>query len=256
MNVVIIEDEVEVAWELQNIIKKVRPNFIVKALLDSVEGAVDWFLQNPAPDLIFSDIQLGDGLAFKIYKKIQVKCPVIFCTAFDQYAIEAFKNNGIDYLLKPVKEQDLEASLKKIMLFKQTVSPQIDNDYFLKVLQQIEFSSKKYKSTFLVSFRDRLIPLPISEVKLFYKEQDKLHLYTGNGKLYHLNETLDQLETQIDPHLFYRANRQYLVAFHSIKEVEHHEDRKLLIKLNSGYTEPIIVSKARSSDFIKWMGER
>ena len=255
MTIVIIEDEVQTAWEIRQSIEKLRPEFSVAAVLDSVETALNWFAVNDFPDLIFSDIQLGDGLAFEIYRKIRIPCPVIFCTAYDEYAMLAFKNNGVDYLLKPVTEKELENSLKKIELFKQTVGEKFDDSIFRKALQEIA-AAKNYKTTFLIPYRDKLIPVSTSEIRLFCILNDAVVLYTTDDKHYQLSQTLDQLEEQLDPKLFYRANRQHIIAFHAVKEVEHASERKLSVTLSVKGTEPVIVSKAKASGFIKWMENR
>ena len=256
MNVVIIEDEVQTAWDLQQSIERLRPGFVVKMVLDSVESGHEWFLENPQPDLIFSDIQLGDGMAFDIFNRIELTCPVIFCTAYDEYAIQAFRNNGIDYLLKPVDERMLEKSLAKIDLLKKTTSNAYDSSVIYKVLKDLEQNTKNYKSSFLVPYRDKLIPVPIEDICFFRIENERLQLHASDNIVYFINYKLDYLQTIVDPKLFYRANRQILLAYSAIKEVEHYYDRKLLIHLYVENNEPVIVSKGRAADFIKWMESR
>jgi DNA-binding LytR/AlgR family response regulator len=256
MNIVIIEDEVQTALDLRDSIEMLHTEFKVKAILDTVETALEWFSHNEQPDLIFSDIQLGDGLAFDIFKNVEIRCPVIFCTAYDEYAIEAFRNNGIDYLLKPVDERQLEKSLAKIDLLKKSVSKQYDFELLTQLLRELEGNTKNYKSTFLVSYRDKMIPININEITLFSSHNDITQLHTKDNKQYQLNYSLEHLEKIIDPKLFYRANRQTLLAYSAIKEVEHHFDRKLLIKLVQANAESISVSKAKAPDFLKWIENR
>lgn len=252
MNIVIIEDEVQIAWDLQNSIQQLQPGSKVVATLDSVEAGLEWFSNNPQPDLIFSDIQLGDGLAFEIFQQVKLTCPVIFCTAYDEYALRAFENNGVDYLLKPIRQESLKKSLDKFNLFK---NPKTNNNSLLlqNLMDEITKNFKSYKSTFLVSFRDKMIPVNSNEILFFKITDDAVELCTKSNDRYRLSWSLDHIETMVDPKMFYRANRQYLIAHHAIKEVENYFDRKLLIKIDPLNPEPIIVSKAKSADLLKWL---
>jgi|SRR5690242_16869971 len=252
MNIVIIEDEVQTAWDLQNSIQLLQPGCNVVASLDSVEAGLEWFGQNGQPDLIFSDIQLGDGLAFEILQEVKLTCPVIFCTAYDEYALRAFQNNGVDYLLKPIQQEALKKSLDKFNLFK---NPKTNyNDSMLQdLMSAITKNFKSYKSTFLVSFRDKMIPVNCNDILFFKVTDDAVELCTTSNNRYRLPYSLDHIESMVDPKLFYRANRQYLIASHAIKEVENYFDRKLLIKCDALNPESIIVSKAKSADLLRWL---
>lgn len=255
MDILIIEDEIQTARDLKNSIYALQPDFKVVAIIDSVEAGLDWFNNNPQPDLVFSDIQLGDGLAFEIFQQMQVACPIIFYTAYDQYAIQAFQNNGIDYLLKPVKEELLKKSLDKINLFK---SPKniYDAAFITQLLKEISGNITSYKSNFLVSYREKMIPINIADVLFFRIIDDSVELNTKNNQQYRLSYSLDYIESVVDPKSFYRANRQYLIAYSAIKEVENYFDRKLLIRLVTSHPEPVIVSKAKSSDLLRWLEAR
>ena len=252
MKIVIIEDEVQAAWDLQNSLQQLQPHCQVLATLDSVEAGLEWFSHNEQPDLIFSDIQLGDGLAFEIFQEIKLTCPVIFCTAYDEYALKAFQNNGVDYLLKPIKQESLEKSLDKFNLFK---NPKNNNNALLiqDLIEEITKNLKSYKSTFLVSFRDKMIPVNSNDIIFFKVTDDAVELCTKSNDRYRLPYSLDHVESMVDPKLFYRANRQYLIAYHAIKEVENYFDRKLLIKIAHTNVEPIVVSKGKSADILKWL---
>jgi len=252
MKIVIIEDEVQTAWDLQNSIQQLQPDFEVVATLDSVEAGLEWFNQNEQPDLIFSDIQLGDGLAFEILQEVNLTCPVIFCTAYDEYALRAFQNNGVDYLLKPIKQESLKKSLDKFNLFK---NPKTKNNSSILqgLMEEITKNFKSYKSTFLVSFRDKMIPVKTDDILFFKITDDTVELYTNSNNRYRLPWSLDQIETMVDPRLFYRANRQYLIAYQAVKEVENYFDRKLLIKIDQLNSEPIIISKGKAADLLKWL---
>ena len=256
MNILIIEDEIQTALDLKETINVIRPDFDIVAVLDSVESALAWFEKNPSPDLIFSDIQLGDGLAFEIYHQVKINCPVIFCTAYDEYAIEAFRNNGIDYLLKPVTNESLKNSIAKTELFSRSEVAKMNVHQLLQEFREMSLKNKKFKINYLVPYRDKLIPLSISEISLFTIQEEGVQLYTSDGRNYHLNQTLDKIEMNTDPYLFYRANRQHLIAFSSIREIEHASDRKLLVKHSVKNKEPIIISKAKASNFLRWMENR
>lgn len=253
MNIVIIEDEVQTAWDLQNSIQALQPDYKVIAVIDSVETGIEWFNNNQQPDIIFSDIQLGDGLAFEILQQVQLTCPVIFCTAYDEYALRAFQNNGIDYLLKPVKEELLKKSFNKINFLKTLSKNVYDNSLLNKLIKEITENSQAYKSTFLVSYREKMIPVSIGDIIFFRIVNDTVELSTNSNQQYRLSYSLDYIESIVDPKLFYRANRQYLLAYKAIKEVENYFDRKLLIRLAQLNAEPVIVSKAKSSDLLKWL---
>ena len=232
--------------------QQLQPNYNVVATLDSGDSFFLWFSHNEQPDLIFSDIRLGDGLAFEILKQVNLTCPVIFCTAYDEYALTAFQNNGVDYLLKPIKQESLKKSLDKFNLFK---NPKNNNSSLLlqDLIAEITKNFKSYKSTFLVSFRDKMIPVNSKDIIYFKITDDAVELCTKSNDRYRLPNSLDHIESMVDPKLFYRANRQYLIAYHAIKEVENYFDRKLLIKIAQPDAEPIVVSKAKSTELLKWL---
>lgn len=252
MNIVIIEDEVQAAWDLQNSIESLQPDFKVIKIIDSVEAGIEWFKNNSQPDLVFSDIQLGDGLAFEILQHAALHCPVIFCTAYDEYAIRAFQHNGVDYLLKPIKEELLRKSLDKLNLFRDTLK-HINSSLLSELVKEIKGTGRSYTSAFLVTYREKIIPVNISDILFFRIVNDAVELTTKSSQQYRLNFTLDHIESVIDPKIFYRANRQYLIARDAIKAAEYYFDRKLLINLIQHNAEPVIVSKAKASDFLKWL---
>ena len=253
MNIVIIEDEVQTAWDLQNSIQALQPDYKVIAVIDSVETGIKWFSNNEQPDLIFSDIQLGDGLAFEILQQFQLTCPVVFCTAYDEYALKAFQNNGVDYLLKPVEEELLKKSFDKINILKTPSKNIYDSSLFSKLIKEITENIQSYKSTFLVSYRDKMIPVNVSDIIFFRIIADAVELSTNSNQQYRLSYSLDYIESIVDPKFFFRANRQYLLAYKAIKEVENYYDRKLLIRLANVNAEPVIVSKAKSSELLTWL---
>lgn len=255
MNVIIIEDEAQSAWDIQHCIRKLRPDFAVNTILDSVETSVAWLLTHEHPDLIVSDIRLGDGLSFEIFKRIALECPVIFCTAYDEYAIQAFRSNGVAYVLKPINERVLEESLQKIESLARTFSRSVDTALIDSIRLAIEAKSK-YRSTLLVSFRNEMIPVRVEDVAFFSIEEDSTILHTVQGRKYRISETLEHLESSVDPKLFFRANRQYLVAHRALAKIEHFHARKLLLELSLPEVEPIIVSKAKATEFLLWVENR
>jgi DNA-binding LytR/AlgR family response regulator len=253
MNTLIIEDEIQTAWDIANCIETLRPNFKIVATLDSVETALDWLRRNPSPDLIISDIQLGDGLSFEIFKKVELKSPIIFCTAFNEYAIQAFESNGIDYILKPVNEKCLERSIAKLESIISYLAPRYDIANLERILQSLSERDNRYKNSFLVPYRNQLIPVEVQDVAFFKCQEGSTELFTRNGHRYSFTKSLDSIEAQLDPRHFYRANRQYIVAYKSVRHIEHYDDRKLLLELDAVANEQIIISKARASEFLAWM---
>lgn len=256
MTIVIIEDEVHTAWDIQNCIKTLRPGCQVLAVLDSIETSVEWFLNHPHPDLVISDIQLGDGLAFEIFQKIKLTCPVIFCTAYDEFAIQAFQSNGIDYILKPVNENLFEASLQKLESIARLFAPKYNKEIMEKLLGTFQSGVHRYKTSFLIHFRNQLIPVATESILLFRVCHDTTEIFVRDGRKFQLYKPLDSIESQVDPRRFYRANRQTLLAFEAIHRIEHYDDRKLLVRLNGVASEPVVVSKAKSAAFLAWVEER
>ena len=256
MNIVIIEDETQTARDIAATLSVIRPAYRVLANLDSIEQAVDWFTQHISPDLVISDIHLGDGLAFSIFKKIDLRCPIIFCTAYNEYAMQAFATNGIDYILKPVTDKALERSLLKVETMIQSLAPRYNIDHLEKLILDMYKRSEKFKTSFLVSFRNQLIPIQTDEVALFKIETDSTVLYTRQGQKYSIAKSLDALESQLDPSNFRRANRQYIVSFQAVSQIEYYDERKLRVKLKGFPTEEIVVSKQKATEFIHWMEDR
>lgn len=264
MNILIIEDEYITAEELERDIQECAPDARILARLESVEDALSFLKTETAPDLIFSDIQLADGLSFEIFEQIAPPCPVIFCTAFDEYAIRAFQNNGIDYILKPFNRQSIVASLTKFQNLKQHFQDQkplseqkIDkpfNEQLQKLLAELRPTS--HRSNFLVQHRGKYMPVSTNDIAFFCTEYDNVWLTKMNGEKYTTNQTLDDLEKTLDTVQFYRANRQFIVNFDAVKEFEPHFNRKLSVKLNIPTPTPLLISKEKSTQFIRWMEHR
>lgn len=250
MNVLIIEDERKAADELKTLIASNRANWVVVDVLMSVEESLEWFAKNKMPDLIFSDIQLADGVSFEIFEKTTITCPIIFSTAFDEYAIKAFEANGFDYLLKPIDKTKLKKALDKldslsIFFTAKAASPDLNN-----LLTQIKYSSAK---TLLVSQGEKIIPVKYADVAFFFYDEGLIALKLFDGRAYRLVKSLEEIEAAIDPSVFYRANRQFIINRAAVSEIEYYFARKLLVKLSKPAPEKIIVSKAKASDFRRWL---
>lgn len=254
ISILIVEDEIKTAKALKISIEAAPISTNVVGIVQSVMSAVKWLDTNTTPDLIFSDIQLADGLSFEIYKQREVQCPIIFCTAFDEYAIEAFTTNGIDYLLKPVDEYKLNKSLEKFNklkdLFGNTDSNTSDKAALNALLSQF---NTNYKKTILVHFQGKMIPLKIEDVAYIQYELGNVYLITIENKKYAVNQTLDEFETTLNPVQFFRANRQFIVNRDAIATMENYFSRRMILKLNLQTSEPVIVSKIKSPQLMRWL---
>lgn len=251
MRILIIEDEDPAAKRLQKMLKEIEPGIIIADQIVSVSSAIKWFASNSTPDLIISDIQLSDGLSFEIFKTIDLACPIIFTTAYDQYAIEAFKVNSIDYLLKPIKKEDLEKAVSKFKKLS-TTTPAIDIN---KLLQSINPSGTEYKKRFVVRYGEHIKTIDIEEVVYFYTEDKVTFLCTKDGRRFVIDYNLDTLDSSLDPATFFRINRQYIIGIHSIAEMFAYTKSRVLIKLNPAAKHETIVSTERSADFKHWLGD-
>lgn len=250
MNVIIIEDENRTARDLKKMLEGLDDDIVVLAVLPSVTSAITWFHGNPSPDLIFSDIQLGDGLSFEIFKEIQTAAPVIFCTAFDQYAIQAFTANGIDYLLKPLEEEMLERSLKKYYSLKGSFA---ESNYRKDLNKAIEQVNGAYKQIILVHDREKMIPVKTAEICYVYAANGLVMIRTKNNGEFLVRHTMEQLEAMLNPELFFKTNRQFILNRNEIINIEHYFNRRLLIKTECKTPEPIVVSRLKAADFIRWI---
>ncbi|MFV0605430.1 MAG: LytR/AlgR family response regulator transcription factor [Niabella sp.] len=252
MNIVIVEDERLTAEDLSDIIKEVNPQVTIQKILSSVKDAVSYFRSNPLPDLIFSDIQLGDGLSFEIYKQVHIKVPIIFCTAYDDYALNAFKANGIHYILKPFDENAIVEAFEKFQQLKSVFS--INEQSLEKVLEALNVQTRdELPSSLLVYQQDKVIPIKFDDIALFFIKNNVSHLKTFNGKTYYVNKSLDEIQ-QLTGDGFYRANRQFVLNRNVIKEVRYTNSRKVEILLNIDFDNTILVSKEKMTDFLNWLG--
>jgi DNA-binding LytR/AlgR family response regulator len=249
MKVIIIEDEKPAAEKLLKAIRKADPSIEVEAVLPSVEDAVSWLQQHPLPDLLFMDIQLGDGLSFSIFDKIPVNSPVIFCTAFDEYWQEAFEHNSIDYLLKPVKQEKLEAALKKYDKLKQ---------HFATSFRQLQQwreqpGTTNYKQRFLVKRGSDYVSVKTSDIAYFYATHKLVCMVDQKNQKFILDLSLADIEKQLDPSQFYRVNRKYIVQLSAIKKIKTYPKSKLQLEVDPPVSDEIIISQENVTAFKEWM---
>ncbi len=244
-NILVIEDESLAAGWLKNQIETLAPDFKVMQIIDSVESAV-LFLQQNNPDLIFCDIHLADGISFSIFEQVKINIPVIFTTAFDQYAIKAFQVNSIDYLLKPIETAALQQAIQKYRL---RVQPAGD----LTALLQSLSAQAKYQERFLVQAGQKLKSIPTTSIAYFFAENKLNFLCDSDGKTFMVDQSLDKLEPQLDPDTFFRINRQFIVSYGAIKEMHQYSKSRVKIILTPPASQETIVSAERSAAFKAWL---
>jgi DNA-binding LytR/AlgR family response regulator len=252
MNVVIIEDEHLTAERIKTLLFEIDPTITVMDILDSVKSSVQWFKQNEKPDLVFMDIQLADGLSFDIFKQVEIEYPVIFLTAYQEYAIKAFKVNSVDYLLKPVTEEDLRSALTKYRHYfsKQQSFPVIDGDLLSSIKQMI---NKSHKSRFMVRVGDRIRSVDVESILYFYSLQKGTYMHTTDNRNYVVDFTLDALSEMLDPALFHRINRRYIISHGSIADLITISASKLKVILLHANDADIYISRDRLAEFKEWL---
>lgn len=248
MRILIIEDEKPAANRLGKLLQVHFPEAELIGNLDTVSRAVRWFEENATPDLIFCDIQLADGISFEIFEKVNVSSPIIFTTAFDQYAIRAFQVNAIDYLLKPIDPKDLERAVEKFR--SRSIQPSLDLNLLKTLIQPQE---KSYKSRFLVRFGEKIQSVPMEEIAFFFSEERVTFLQTHAGKKYVLDSTLEHVEAQVDPAIFFRLNRKYLSHVDAIEEVLTYSNSRLKVFLRNCTDSDILVSREKVTELKNWL---
>jgi two-component system LytT family response regulator len=247
MNVIIIEDEKPAVEKLRKSITKSDTSIQILATPQSIAEAKDWLKQNPSPDLIFMDIELGDGLSFKLFEEVSIKCPVIFTTAYDEYWQQAFEHNSIDYLLKPVNQGKLDAALLKYARLREHFNSNMQG--LLNWQQQ----STKAKSRFLVKRGADYVSIKTEEIAYFYASHKIVCMVNNQGQKFILDESLAELESQLDPSSFYRLNRKYLVNVNAIKRIKSFPKSKLQVELAPAVEEEIVIAQENVSAFKEWM---
>ena len=251
MKILIIEDEKPAARLLQRKIEKL--GYIIAVLLHSVEESLEWFQSNPHPDLIFLDIQLSDGLSFEIFEKIDIKSAVIFTTAYDEYALRAFKLNSIDYLLKPIDQEELASAISKFKnQFQNNGISSLDFEAIKRML--VNPVQKEFRKRFSVKIGQQLKVIDVTEIECLYSENKGTYIHTVDNRDYLIDASLEVVESELDPTHFYRVSRKFIVSMQSIKAIQVYSNSRLKISLPTYTSEEVIVARERVSDFKAWLG--
>jgi DNA-binding LytR/AlgR family response regulator len=247
MKVLIVEDETVAYENLVDIIAEIDPSIEIMGNTESISQTVDWLQTNPAPDLILMDVHLSDGSAFAIFQNMTVEIPIIFTTAYDEYALEAFKVNSIDYLLKPIKAEELERAFAKFSKL-----THVEIMQYLTQMGRLN-GLARYKDKILVPYKDRLLPVSLKDVSCFYTTNKSTSIYLKTGESYAYSKTLEQILTTLDPASFIRANKQFVIARDSVKNITIWFDSRLLVTLDIETPERIYISKNKASEFKSWI---
>ncbi len=248
VRILLIEDELPAAKRLTKLITDTANDFEIVQLCDSIESSIQYLKSNKQPDLIFLDVQLGDGLSFEIFNEVDITCPIIFTTAYDEYVFRAFELNSIDYLMKPIHPDALAKSIEKFRKISQVIQP--DWQFITQLLDQ---ENNAYKQRFLVNVGSNLLTVPTSDAAYFYSIERSSFLVTRTGKTYSLDFSLDKIEGMLSPKEYFRVNRQYLVSLSAIKKILVLSKSKLKIALEPTSTEEVFVSNARAHEFRLWL---
>lgn len=253
MNVLIIEDEPLAVSRLRQLLLDADGSLQVAGVTDSIEASVAWLQENPKPDLILMDIELSDGQSFEIFDQVPVKSPVIFTTSYDEYAIQAFKVNSIDYLLKPVKPEDLQTAIEKLKNFSHHL-PGSAPAAIEHLLRQLRPQEKEYRDRFLVKSGQRYFSIHADDIAYFFYRNRVTFLKTWKQEVYYIDYILDELEEMLSPRIFFRANRQFLLHVKSVKEIHTELNNKLRLTLQPAIEDEVLVSRERAPEFKDWMG--
>lgn len=253
MRVIIIEDEQLTAKKLVSLLQELMPDAFVMSILQSVGESIEWFRNNLMPDLVFMDIHLADDLSFSIFDSVDITCPIIFTTAYDEYALRAFEVNSIDYLLKPVSRVSLQRALHKLKHFSTVYQPQDNSELIRKVADTILRGAGSYKSSLLVSVRDKLIPIRVNSIAYIYLEDKSAVAIQHDGTKCRIGGLLDEIMKQLDPSQFYRANRQFIVSKSAITDITTWFGNRVVVNLNIEVPERIVVSRTNVQELKKWL---
>lgn len=259
MNLLIIEDEELAVRKLTRLLQEVDSSLRVVGTAPSVRASVQWLDRHTRgqpdfPDLILMDIELADGQSFEIFEQTTVTAPVIFTTSYDEYALRAFKVNSIDYLLKPIKRHELEASLEKHRKLSKEFAPAVSIDALVQQLRQ-QVAPAGYRPRFLVRYLSQWVPVEVGDIAFFCSESGVSLLRTKSNQKFTLDYTLDELEAMLEPTQFFRANRQYIVSVGSVQQIHPYFNNKLKLTLKPGTDDEVLVSRERATEFKKWMGK-
>ncbi len=246
MKVLIIEDEARAARKLQELILEIAPQMKIETILETVRESIDFLSKNKV-DLIFSDIQLADGISFEIYQKVSVNCPIIFTTAYDQYAIKAFETKGIDYLLKPIQKDRLQQAIEKF----EELKPNVDIKHLLELIQKPE---KNFKKRFMIKVGEKIKTITTDEINAFYSLEKGTYLLTNSGRNYVVDFSLEDVNNLLDPEHFFRINRKIIVNLSGIEEIISHTNSRLKLVVPHLELDEVIVAREKVNDFKTWVG--
>ncbi len=244
MNVVIIEDEKPAFNRLGKLLHELMPEVKITAHLDSIQQTKNWFDTHPAPDLVFLDIHLADGNAFDLLKLVSIKAPIIFTTAYDTYAIEAFKTSSVDYLLKPLKKEQLQQALEKLDSLK---------EFFTQRIEEKSKHPEEYKKRFLIRFGEHIKTVSVNEIAYFYSENKATFAKTIDNRNFPVDQNLDSLEQVLNPQEYFRINRQYIISLNAIDDMRTYTKARVVVRLNPSVKEAPVVSSERAADFKLWL---
>lgn len=254
MNILIVEDEELAQKKLQKTLAAVDASATVVGITDSIQSTVEWLRSNNQADLILMDIELADGQSFEVFNQVDVKAPVIFTTSYDEYALKAFKVNSVDYLLKPVQTEDLQAALNKYKKLEAAKGSDVSIEALVKQIQQ-QLQPKEYRRRFLVKHAQKLVSVDVDEVAYFYSDGRLNFFKTADGKKYVVDYTMDELEEMLDPAAFFRISRSFYVSINAVEKIDDYFGNRLMLQLKPSVDKEALVSREKVSEFKKWMGK-
>ena len=253
MKLLVVEDEQLLARQLIKLVKEIRTDAEIAGQTNSIENTVDWLSRNEKPDLILMDIELADGQCFSIFQRVEIKSPVIFTTAYDEFALKAFTVNSIDYLLKPIKKEDLQRALNKYDLLT-SEKGRIEINSIKSFVEKMVSTTPQYRERFLVKQGQKMLSVSIEEVGFFSAKNTLNFIHTKSKQKFIVDYTLDEIEDMVQPNIFFRANRQYILSHEIIKEINPWFNGKLKIEISLPIEEEIVISREKASSFKEWMG--
>jgi two-component system, LytTR family, response regulator LytT len=254
MKVLIVEDEDLAVKKLTKTLNATDDSIEVMGVTDSIKTTVEWLQQNPQPDLILMDIELADGQSFEVFNLTEVKSPVIFTTSYDEFALKAFKVNSVDYLLKPIQQEELDAALTKFRKLKTETKKDLSLDSLVKELQQ-KLQPKEYRKRFLVKHGQKLVSVEVDDIAYFYSDGRLNFFKTADNRKFVVDYTMDELEDMLDPEQYFRISRSFYVSVSSIDKIDDYFGNRLMLQLKPAVDKEALVSREKVTDFKKWMGK-
>lgn len=254
MTILIVEDEDLAVKKLMKTLTATDAAATVVGVTDSIQSTVAWLQNHPKPDLILMDIELADGQSFEIFNQVKVESPVIFTTSYDEFALKAFKVNSVDYLLKPVQKEELQAAIHKFRQLQPEIQPSLNIDQLVKELQQ-KLQPREYRKRFLVKHAQKLVSIDVTEIAYFYSD-GRLNLFkTRDGRKFVVDYTMDELEEMLDPEIFFRISRSFYVCISCIEKIDDYFGNRLILQVRPAVDKEALVSREKVTDFKKWMGK-